>query len=175
MTVEDEKRKAMFANIKKSNPIRTESRKKCKRLGEEKDAQTGKAPSKSKKPSSEISRAQIIPQDDNLYKSFISAGISAGTKALTVLSTSIFGVPISTTVTNATFNSIEDSYKFYKETNNIDDALFIGMKSFVYNYTNNSIIEYSQDNLHKKNDDDIFDDVLEGAILLSSIVVDSFF
>ena len=162
----DKSRRAAFA---KMNSVSNSIRKHKRGWYEPKDIRTGKAPihqkaaTKSKNLSSEISNAKIIPQDYNFF-------ISAGKKTLPFLSTSILGVPISTTVANATFNSIEDSYKFYKQTNNIDDALFIGIESFVKNYVKNSTIDY----LQRKNDDDIFDDVLEGAILLSSIVVDSF-
>ena len=167
----DRHRRAAFANMNSgSNLIR-----KNKRGGyEPKNIRTDQAPihqkavSKLKKLPIEISMPRIIPHDYDFY-------ISAGKKTLPFLSTSILGVPISTTVANATFNSIEDSYKFYKQSNNIDDALFIGMKSFVNNYAKNFTIEYLQNNLHKKDDDDIFDDVLEGTIILSSIVIDSFF
>lgn len=166
----DKQRKAVFANMHlKSNLIKKHPGERY----ETKDIRTGKAPNhqkvapEPKKYYNEISMPLIIPHDYNLY-------LSAGKNSLRFLSTSILGVPISTTVVNATFSSIEDSYKFYKQKNDIDDALFIGMKSFVNNYAKNVPIEYLQNNLHKKDDNDIFDEVLDGIILLSFIVTDSF-
>jgi len=175
ITEDDDSRRAAFAkmNEKELNVIRTESRKKGKGWHEEKDIRTDKArrhqevASKSKKPSNELSNARIVPQDSDFY-------FNVGKKTLPFLSTSILGVPISTTLANATFNSIKDSYKCYEQRNNIDDALFIGMKSFVNNYAKNFTFEYLQNNSDEK-DDDIFNEVLEVTILLSSVVIDSFF
>lgn len=175
ITEDDDSRRAAFAkmNEKNLNVIRTESRKKGKGWHEEKDIRTGKArrhqevASKLKNSFNEISNTRIVPQDSNFY-------FNVGKKTLPLLSTSILGVPISPTLADATFNSIKDSYKCYEQRNNIDDALFIALKSFVNNYAKNFTIEYIQNNFDEK-DDDFFNKILDGTILLSSVVIDSFF
>ena len=123
-----------------------------------------KATAKSNNPYVETPMARIIPKDYDYY-------ILAGKIMIPFLSTSIIGMPISTHVANSASKSIKDSYKFYKRTNDIDDALFIGMKSFVNNYAKEIAIE----SLYQKDENDIFDDVLEGMVLLSSIVTDNLF
>ena len=162
--------KAAFANMNSKLTLNTKHK---PEWNEQKYIRTDEAPIhqetalKLKKPSNEILIDRIFPQD------YVSC-INVGKKTLPFLSTSIIGVPISTTVANAAFSAFEDSYKSYKQTNNIDDALFIGMNSFINNYANSLTFEYLLNNLPEKNDNDIFDEVLNGIILLSSIVTDSF-
>ncbi len=93
-----------------------------------------------------------------------------GKATLSFLATSILGVPISTNIEDAAFHSIEDSYRAYKKTNEIDDAVFVGIESFVNTYAKNYTFDYLQKNM-QKTDNDIFDDVSKGMILISTTII----
>ena len=117
-----------------------------------------------KKPTTKSLNNQIIPSQKILKY--------AERQIMPIFISSIIGVPIPNSVSNAALNSIEDSYKDYKEKKNIDDALYVGVKSFVKNYTRNSASDYLQSHVQKRTDDEIFKDVLLGTILLSSSITD---
>lgn len=117
-----------------------------------------------KNPVTKSSNNQIIPNQ--------SIPKYAGRQAMPMILSSIMGVPISTSVSNAAFDSIVDSYGAYKKRKNIDDALYVGMKSFVKNYTRNSGYDYLQSHVQKKTDDVFFKNVLLGTMLLSSSMID---
>ena len=96
----------------------------------------------------------------------------AGRQIMPIFLSSIIGVPIPNSVSNAAFDSIVDSYEDYKEKKNIDDALYVGVESFVNNYTRNYASDYLQSHIQKRTDDEIFKDVLLGTILLSSSIIE---
>ena len=170
----DKQRKAMFANMR-SNTFKLD-----------KDLQLPRAQNilpdtptnrnawlkegearRTKKPITKSSNNKIIPSQ-NLSK-------YAGRQAMPIILSSIIGVPIPNSVSNAAFDSILDSYEVYKEKKNIDDAFYVGVESFVKNYARNSGYGYLQSHVQKRTDDDIFNDVLLGTILLSLSMTESYF
>ena len=114
---------------------------------------------------SKILNAEILPEDPNFY-------FNIGKKTLPIL-LSFSGVPTSKAIINATIHSIDDSLSYYSKSNKIDYALCTGMKSFIMNYAKNYSIEYLQENMQNRTDDDIFNEVLEGAKLLSSTIIEN--
>lgn len=114
----------------------------------------------------------VINPSDNLMISNQNFYRYIEKKTILLISSSIIGVPISNSVSNAAYDSIIDSYRVYNENKNIDDAFFVGLESFVNNYARNSAINYLQKHMQKKTDDDIFKEVLEGTILLSSLILE---
>lgn len=110
-----------------------------------------------------ISKSNARKKDPEIFNFFRKATLS-------FLATSMLGVPISTTVEDAVFHSIEDSYRAYKKTNEINDAVSVGIESFVKTYVKNYTFDYLQKNM-QKTDDDIFDEVLEGIILISTTII----
>ena len=182
----DNQRKAMWANMNKyPHPPRTQttspdthtnsrdltnigisSLEALKERSKLKDLNIGKTNQVkiAKNPITKSSNNQIIPNQ--------SIPKYAGRQAMPMILSSIMGVPIPTSVSNAAFDSIVDSYGAYKKRKNIDDALYVGMKSFVKNYTRNSAYGYLQSHVQKKTDDVIFKDVLLGTMLLSSSMIE---
>ena len=182
----DNQRKAMWANMNKyPHPPRTQttspdthtnsrdltnigisSLEALKERSKLKDLNIGKTNQVkiAKNPITKSSNNQIIPNQ--------SIPKYAGRQAMPMILSSIMGVPIPTSVSNAAFDSIVDSYGAYKKRKNIDDALYVGMKSFVKNYTRNSAYDYLQSHVQKKTDDEIFKDVLLGTMLLNSSMIE---
>lgn len=107
----------------------------------------------------QIIQSQIIPK-------------YAGKQIMPILLSSIIDTPIPNSVSNAAFDSIVDSYENYNENKNIDYALYVGLESFVKNYTLNSAYAYLKPHAQKKTDDETFKDVLLGTILLSSSIIE---
>ena len=77
------------------------------------------------------------------------------------------------TIAKAIAPSIEDSFSSYYKSNKIDDALFIGLNSFVKNYAKNYSFDYLQKNIQNKTDDDVFNEILEGTKIISSIIIEN--
>lgn len=115
---------------------------------------------KTEKPNTKSSNIQVIPSQKPLKY--------AVRQVIPMIISPIIGVPIPNSVSNAAFDSIVDSYEVYQEKKNIDDALYVGVESFVNNYARNSVNDYLQSHVQKRTDDTIFKDVLLGIILLSS-------
>jgi hypothetical protein len=170
MIEDDDRRRAAFAkmNEKKLNTIRTESRKKGKGWHEEKDIRTGKAKrhqeAASKNNSLLISNARIIP-DSNFV-------LHNGKQALPILLL-FSGLPTSGIIAKATFDSIEDALNLYYKSNKIDDALIVGLKSFLKNYAKNYPMDYLQQNMQNRTDDNVFNELLEGIKIISSIIIEN--
>ncbi len=74
-------------------------------------------------------------------------------------------------VAKAGLNSFEDSLKKYKETENIDDAVISGVKSFVKNYIIDKADNYMASNfsLLKDGDNGEYEAALKGTILITSL------
>ncbi|MBN2488920.1 MAG: hypothetical protein JXA98_07830 [Methanosarcinaceae archaeon] len=89
-------------------------------------------------------------------------------KFVPFLLTSFVGVPISPSIVDATFHSINDFCDAYKDTEKIDDALYEGMKSFASNYAKNYLIDDLQKNV-QKTDDTVFNEILNGTILVTTL------
>ena len=117
-----------------------------------------------KKPVTKSLNNQITPSQ-NIPK-------YAGRQIMPIILSSIIGVPIPNSVTNAAFYSIMDSYEDYKDNKNIDYALYVGLESFVKNYSRNAAYDYLQSHVQKRTDEEIFKDVLLGTILLSSSIIE---
>lgn len=110
-----------------------------------------------------VSNTTINPLENNI-------GINAIGQISSPFLSSIFGFPISSSVTTATLHSLYDSYKTYNQTERIDDALFEGMKSWMNNYMKIRSHTYLQKNLSEKTDDGLFSDVIHGVSLVSSLI-----
>lgn len=98
--------------------------------------------------------------------------LSVGKKMLPIIS-SFSGVPTSRHIVEAVITSIDDSSSYYSKSNEFDGALYIGIRSFIKTYSKNYSIGYLQKNIQNDNKDDGFNEVLEGVILLSSILIEN--
>ena len=144
----------------------TEIQKKLKKNEKVKVVKKHQVPLKSNKTFHlKMSTAKILPEDNNFY-------FHTGKKTLRIL-LSFSGIPTSKLIIDSTINSIDDSFNYYLKSNKFDDALFIGMKSFIKNYAKNYSIEYLQMNMQNQTDNDIFNDILEGTKLFSSIIIEN--
>ena len=150
--VNDRQRKAVMSKFNSSNITQHIH------LNDVNQVRTIKTPV-TKSLNNQITPSQIIPK-------------YAGKQIMPIILSSIIGVPVPNSVTNAAFDSVVDSYENYKENKNIDYALYVGLESFVKNYTLNSAYGYLKPHVQKKTDDEIFKDVLLGTILLSSSIIE---
>ncbi len=107
---------------------------------------------------------RIAPQEKTL-DFFSKAGVFA-----VPLMFSLTGFDDSYLIGKACINSFKDSWEKYKITNNVDDAVISGIKSFVKNYTldkaGNSISEFL---LHKNDTNSEFEAILKGTISMSTV------
>lgn len=83
----------------------------------------------------------------------------------------ITGLKESALITKEVLNSFENSIEVYEETNNIDEAIISGVKSFVINYAKDKMEGYIGNivsiNNNESNKD--FEAALKGSILITSL------
>jgi len=74
-------------------------------------------------------------------------------------------------ITKEVLNSLENSIEVYEETNDIDEAIISGVKSFVVNYTKEKMESYLENvvSINNNESDNEFKVAVRGSILMTSL------